>query len=259
MKRKYTGISRVQKTGKYKAVLYGQYLGCYDSESEAARFVDLALLELNAPNTYWKLNFPEEQVAPSVFFCDKCREEKDISSLKCPPGRRQRQLVCYQCVRAAAPRMSGEQQKERKYANVTNYFRSIHSHIKNRCKKTNIEYDITAQDLINMYQTQNQRCKLSNMRMEIQNQNKKIAPSVDRINPKGGYTLDNIQLVCWIVNVMKSDNQEEEFIKICHCISKQNRKQTTNAQETKWLRCWSAKPDEGVRFSSCAPFYTLVV
>lgn len=228
MKRKYTGVSRVQKTGKYKAVLYGQYLGCYDSESEAARFVDLALLELNAPNTYWKLNFPEEQVAPSAFFCDKCREEKDISFLKFPPGRRQRQLVCRSCFLAAMPRKSAEQQKERKYANITNYFRSINSHIKNRCKKMNIDYDINAQDLINMYQKQNQRCKLSNMRMEIQNQNKKITPSVDRINPKGGYTLDNIQLVCRIVNVMKSDNSEEDFIQICHCVSEaKNRKQFT--------------------------------
>ena len=83
----------------------------------------------------------------------------------------------------------------------------------------NIDYSITAQDLIDMYQKQNKRCKLSNIKMEIQNHNKKITPSVDRINPKCGYTLDNIQLVCWIVTVMKSDNQEEDFIQICHNIS----------------------------------------
>jgi len=35
--------------------------------------------------------------------------------------------------------------------------------------------------------------------------------SVDRINPRIGYTVDNIRLVCYAVNIMKHKMDEGEF------------------------------------------------
>ncbi len=37
-----------------------------------------------------------------------------------------------------------------------------------------------------------------------------FAPSPDRINTKIGYTRENVQWVCWIYNVMKSDFTQED-------------------------------------------------
>lgn len=36
--------------------------------------------------------------------------------------------------------------------------------------------------------------------------------SVDQINPKAGYTKDNIQLVCWAVNRMKGEMSMDELL-----------------------------------------------
>lgn len=36
--------------------------------------------------------------------------------------------------------------------------------------------------------------------------------SVDQINPKAGYTKDNVQLVCWAVNRMKGEMSMDELL-----------------------------------------------
>ena len=43
--------------------------------------------------------------------------------------------------------------------------------------------------------------------------------SIDRIDPKQGYTLDNIQLVTRRANLMKSNLSMEDFIKLCRQIA----------------------------------------
>ena len=47
--------------------------------------------------------------------------------------------------------------------------------------------------------------------------------SIDRIDSSKGYIKGNIQLVCGIVNVMKSDSSEDEFLQLCKKIVEHNR------------------------------------
>ena len=47
--------------------------------------------------------------------------------------------------------------------------------------------------------------------------------SIDRINSSLGYTKDNVQLVAAIVNRMKTDLPDSEFIKICSIITDNNK------------------------------------
>ena len=42
--------------------------------------------------------------------------------------------------------------------------------------------------------------------------------SIDQINPKKGYTTDNIQLVCMAVNQMKSDFDTDTLLMFCENI-----------------------------------------
>lgn len=43
--------------------------------------------------------------------------------------------------------------------------------------------------------------------------------SIDRIKPKGEYTLDNIQLVCVALNKLRLDTPLDEFIEWCRKVA----------------------------------------
>lgn len=50
--------------------------------------------------------------------------------------------------------------------------------------------------------------------------NNKYNISVDRIDSSKGYTKDNIQLICGMVNIIKYKLPQEKFIELCKKISK---------------------------------------
>lgn len=94
---------------------------------------------------------------------------------------------------------------------------------KDLCKNAvsrNIDILIDIDDIINLY-NQNNKCSISGIEMTtlfIPNEGKwkRIHNvSVDRIDSKLGYTKDNIQLVCSIVNTMKWDLNQEDFLIMC--------------------------------------------
>jgi hypothetical protein len=48
------------------------------------------------------------------------------------------------------------------------------------------------------------------------------APSIDKIDPKKGYTKDNIQIVCWWYNSAKSIFTDDEVLKLCKAVITHN-------------------------------------
>ena len=56
--------------------------------------------------------------------------------------------------------------------------------------------------------------------------------SIDQINPKEGYTIGNIQLVCMAINQMKSDLNMDEVYMFCEGILKMLKiKQNSDAMD----------------------------
>ena len=45
-----------------------------------------------------------------------------------------------------------------------------------------------------------------------------FAPSVDKINPRGNYTIENCQMVCFIYNVAKGEFHHEDVCKLARAI-----------------------------------------
>lgn len=45
--------------------------------------------------------------------------------------------------------------------------------------------------------------------------NNKFAPSLDRIEPNKGYTIDNVRIVVWFYNCGKSEYSHDEFLDFC--------------------------------------------
>lgn len=81
--------------------------------------------------------------------------------------------------------------------------------------------EILTEDNINkLYEEQSGVCKISGVKFDIEH--KWNRPSLDRIDNNKGYTVDNIQLVTWIVNHTRGELSIEEYLAMCKKVTKNN-------------------------------------
>jgi hypothetical protein len=81
-------------------------------------------------------------------------------------------------------------------------------------------------DLLGLYLKQNGCCALTGLPMDFRakggsgrSKRAMTAPSVDRIDSHGNYTLDNIHIVMSAVNVMKNDMSTDQFVALCEQVA----------------------------------------
>jgi hypothetical protein len=85
----------------------------------------------------------------------------------------------------------------------------------NGCKKRSLRKDIPF-DLDIVWAMQRfTNCEVTNIPFDISPSKNKsrtnpFAPTIDRINPDGGYTKENCRIVCWIYNLSKSNWGDKE-------------------------------------------------
>ena len=93
-----------------------------------------------------------------------------------------------------------------------------------RSKKRNLQFSITVDSLLKLWEEQEGFCKLTGLKMSHSILEGKIKTnlSIDRINPNLGYVENNVQLVCNAANVMKSNMSTEELIDLCKLIIEKN-------------------------------------
>lgn len=91
--------------------------------------------------------------------------------------------------------------------------------IKKAAEKRNIFFDITREELDNIFQQQDKRCKYTKMELVFETHGKKGNASLDRIDSNKGYIKSNLQWVHKDVNRMKWDISHEDFVKICKLIT----------------------------------------
>ncbi len=88
---------------------------------------------------------------------------------------------------------------------------------KSRAKRIGWEFTIAYKDLLVLYDRQRGKCALTNRLMTHIAGQGRIATniSIDRIDSCLGYIPDNVQLVCYVVNGMKSNLPQNEFVQLC--------------------------------------------
>lgn len=94
------------------------------------------------------------------------------------------------------------------------FLTKVYSGAKHVRKKTGFTWEITVQDVVDLWEEQNGRCAVSNLIMTHHRDgtgHKDFNASIDRINPTLGYTPENIRLVCYAVNIMRHRMDEAEF------------------------------------------------
>lgn len=96
-----------------------------------------------------------------------------------------------------------------------------------RSKK--LKFHISKDDIFQLNDMQKGCCALTGIKMTYLKNNGKGPGkcnfhniSIDRIDSNKGYSKDNIQLVCAIINIIKSDLSDERFISLCKTIVEHN-------------------------------------
>lgn len=79
----------------------------------------------------------------------------------------------------------------------------------------NIPLEVSLSDLDNLWLCQNRKCALTGLPLIMGD-----TASLDRINSKAPYTVNNIQWVHKVVNIMKNDFNEDTFIDMCTKVAK---------------------------------------
>lgn len=97
------------------------------------------------------------------------------------------------------------------------------STIKRGAKSRNLSFEITIQQMWELFLTQNKKCALSGVELEFaSNFNRDLSrntASLDRIDSTKGYVINNVQWIHKEINVMKMQMSESKFIEWCNLIS----------------------------------------
>jgi len=98
--------------------------------------------------------------------------------------------------------------------------RTLYLSAKSGAKDRGLKFQITEQDMMNLFLAQNKRCALTNRKLEIFSATKlhkrsETTASLDRIDSFKGYVKSNIQWVHKWVNIMKWKLPQGEFISLC--------------------------------------------
>jgi hypothetical protein len=94
----------------------------------------------------------------------------------------------------------------------------IYSKIKRTAIKRKLEFDITIEELHNLFIKQDRKCALTGL--DITTFGGNITASLDRIDSSKGYILNNIQWTHKDINMMKRNYSEKYFIQLCELVVK---------------------------------------
>jgi hypothetical protein len=83
----------------------------------------------------------------------------------------------------------------------------------------NIDWNITIDDGVELFQKQNGKCALTGLELTCSGDFSDITASLDRINNNIGYTIGNIQFVHKDINMMRGTLSMERFIELCKSVA----------------------------------------
>jgi len=102
---------------------------------------------------------------------------------------------------------------------------SLYSEIKYKANKRGIEFDLTIEELWELYIVQGFKCAISKEYIEFEDRGFMYPNvcSLDRIDSSKGYVRENVQWVDRRVNFMKQSMSQHEFIDMCKAIALNNK------------------------------------
>lgn len=150
------------------------------------------------------------RAAKAVFTCRVCRVDKPADGFHRKRGGVGRDSECIACRRVR----SRAQSKIRATTNAAAFFSALLRVSRRQAPRRGLQFDITLSDVMKLWQDQRGRCALTGRDMtHIRGQGRVTSnASLDRVDPRAGYTRDNVRLVCCIVNFMRNQFSDTELV-----------------------------------------------
>lgn len=154
--------------------------------------------------------------------CNCCKVEKpleEFSKLHCAKDGR-----AYQCIPCGRQKTKFYRDKNRAQYNLNQqatrrtekgFIAQLLHGAKTRAKQKGFEYNLSEDFIQNLLTKIDYKCQVTGQEMTLdarghkQKNLRKV--SLDRVDSLKGYTEDNVQLVCWAVNLMKNSMTDDEF------------------------------------------------
>lgn len=159
--------------------------------------------------------------------CGKCGGEYESGS-KCKPCRNRRlqdQRQTRKCVACGVDFVGTKGSKATRcpdcYPKYRRAYNLLHS-CKHRAKQAGIEFNLTQewiQSGVERGCPMTGECFILGEGSDYSDRNP-MTPSIDKIDPTGGYTMDNCRVVSWFYNLAKARWTDEEVISLCTKIAK---------------------------------------
>lgn len=92
------------------------------------------------------------------------------------------------------------------------FFGTIKRSCSTRSKGRVIPFEITIEQAWDLYVKQDRKCAISGVEIALVADRTERTASLDRIDSSIGYSIGNVQWVHWMVNIMKSDFSQSDFL-----------------------------------------------
>jgi uncharacterized Zn finger protein (UPF0148 family) len=150
-------------------------------------------------------------------FCISCGDEARIRSNK--ENKKNYSRKYRQNYPDKARAESKKSKAKQYYSDDPNiFFKYLLSHCKGRAKSRSLDFNLSVDFLIDLYEMQNNKCAVTKLSFNFEKsefEKRPFAPSIDRIDSSKGYTQDNVRLVCAAVNYALNEFGDTVFDKIC--------------------------------------------
>lgn len=154
------------------------------------------------------------------------RKEKYRSAWLCKCDCGNEKIVALSSLTCGNTKSCGCLFKEKVYKGYKDLGGQQWSRIKHQAKMRNLNVDITIKDAWELFEKQDRKCALSGLPIELKSNYKGVesnnTASLDRIDNSNGYTIDNVQWVHKIINIMRNRLSVDEFIMYCRKVSEYN-------------------------------------
>jgi hypothetical protein len=117
------------------------------------------------------------------------------------------------------PYITGLWSSENQYKNISGNWRKFFNRLRHRSYRKDV---VSVDELLNLLKKQNGLCALSGVPMTCElvlGKRSHTNASIDRIIPGGAYSIDNVQLVCSVLNRFRMDTQLEDYIEWCRRVA----------------------------------------